>query len=210
MTRIYDILKTPFMEAWKQANPSKWSKFTQTTSNQYMINAMRHSQLFNEVVDNWLFIGTTDIISPEVYKLFRDEFIDRFFTRNIKFQTVEIFIMRLNATVNANVDLITLSYSPQSKKEFVYGKTTSTSTSTGTSATSSKTVDVDLPQTLESWDGDLKYASSANQNKGNSQDNNVTTNEAYSAPDFKTLHEIANLKEQLFKELDKKLFSQIY
>lgn len=210
MTRIYDILRTPFIEEYSKQENTSYSKFGMVQNARYMQNAIRHTQLFNKVADENIFFATIGLLPETVYKQFRDEFIDRFFTRNIKFQTVETFIFRMNAQILANVDLINLSYSSEDKKKLVYGITSSESTTTGETTSQDKSVNSDLPQNLQSWDSALEYASNGSEGRNSSQDTSTTTTKSYNAGDYKTLEEIAKVKENLFRTLDKKLFSQLF
>lgn len=210
MTRIYDILRTPFIEEYSKQENTSYSKFGMVQNARYMQNAVRHTQLFNKVADENIFFATIGLLPETVYKQFRDEFIDRFFTRDIKFQTVETFIFRMNAQILANVDLINLSYSSEDKKKLVYGITSSESTTTGETTSQDKSVNSDLPQNLQSWDSALEYASNGSEGRNSSQDTSTTTTKSYNAGDYKTLEEIAKVKENLFRILDKKLFSQLF
>lgn len=210
MTRIYDILRTPFIEEYSKQENTSYSKFGMVQNARYMQNAIRHTQLFNKVADENIFFATIGLLPEKVYTQFRDEFIDRFFTRNIKFQTVETFIFRMNAQILANVDLINLSYSSEDKKKLVYGITSSESTTTGETTSQDKSVNSDLPQNLQSWDSALEYASNGSEGRNSSQDTSTTTTKSYNAGDYKTLEEIAKVKENLFRTLDKKLFSQLF
>lgn len=210
MTRIYDILRTPFIEEYSKQENTSYSKFGMVQNARYMQNAVRHTQLFNKVADENIFFATIGLLPESVYKQFRDEFIDRFFTRDIKFQTVETFIFRMNAQILANVDLINLSYSSEDKKKLVYGMTSSESTTTGETTSQDKSVNSDLPQNLQSWDSALEYASNGSEGRNSSQDTSTTTTKSYNAGDYKTLEEIAKVKENLFRTLDKKLFSQLF
>lgn len=210
MTRIYDILRTPFIEEYSKQENTSYSKFGMVQNARYMQNALRHTQLFNKVADENIFFATIGLLPETVYKQFRDEFIDRFFTRDIKFQTVETFIFRMNAQILANVDLINLSYSSEDKKKLVYGITSSESTTTGETTSQDKSVNSDLPQNLQSWDSALEYASNGSEGRNSSQDTSTTTTKTYNAGDYKTLEEIAKVKENLFISLDKKLFSQLF
>lgn len=210
MTRIYDILRTPFIEEYSKQENTSYSKFGMVQNARYMQNAVRHTQLFNKVADENIFFATIGLLPETVYKQFRDEFIDRFFTRNIKFQTVETFIFRMNAQILANVDLINLSYTSEDKKKLVYGMSSSESTTTGETTSQDKSVNSDLPQNLQSWDSALEYASNGSEGRNSSQDTSTTTTKSYNAGDYKTLEEIAKVKENLFRTLDKKLFSQLF
>lgn len=210
MTRIYDVLRTPFIEAYSKQENTSYSHFGMVYNAKYMQNAIRHTELFNKVADENLFFATIGLLPEQTYKQFRDEFIDRFFTRDFKFQTVENFIFKMNAQILANIDLINLSYSQEDKKNLVYGMTSSESTTTGQSTSSDKNIQSDLPQNLESWDSALQYASSGSEGRNNSQDTSTTTSKAYNAGDYKTLEEIAKIKENLFRTLDTKLFSQLF
>lgn len=210
MTRIYDILRTPFIEEYSKQENTSYSKFGMVQNARYMQNAVRHTQLFNKVADENIFFATIGLLPETVYTQFRDEFIDRFFTRNIKFQTVETFIFRMNAQILANADLINLSYSAEDKKNLVYGMTSSESTTTGETTSQDKSVNSDLPQNLQSWDSALEYASNGSEGRNSSQDTSTTTTKSYNAGDYKTLEEIAKVKENLFRTLDKKLFSQLF
>lgn len=210
MTRIYDILRTPFLEAYSKQDTGHYSQFGMVQNAKYMQNAIRHTKLFNQVADDCLFFATTDLLSESVFNQFRDEFIDRFFTRDIKFQTVDTFIMRMNAVIQHNMDFINLAYSNEDKQNLVYGKTSSESTTTGESNSSDKNIQSDLPQNLEAWDSALRYASSGSEGRNNSQDTSTTTSTSYNAGNYSTLEDIAKLKSNLFRELDTKLFSQLY
>lgn len=210
MTRIYDILRTPFLEEYSKQDDTSYSKFGMVYNAKYMQNAIRHTQLFNKVADENIFFATIGLLPETVYKQFRDEFIDRFFTRDIKFQTVETFILRMNAQILANADLINLSYSSEDKKNLVYGMSSSESTTTGQSTSQDKNINSDLPQNLESWDSALQYASSGSEGRNSSQDTSTTTSKSYNAGDYKTLEDIAKVKESLFRTLDTKLFSQLF
>lgn len=210
MTRIYDILRQPFLEAYAKTDTNHFTQFGMVHNAKYMQNAIRHTQLFNQVADECLFFATSDLLNEQVFNAFRDEFIDRFFTRDIKYQTVETFIMRMNAVVQHNIDFINLAYSNEDKKNLVYGKTSSESTTTGDSTSSDKNIQSDLPQNLESWDSALQYASSGSEGRNNSHDTSTTTNTSYNAGNYSTLEDIAKLKSNLFRELDTKLFSQLF
>lgn len=210
MTRIYDILKTPFIEEYSKQENTSHSNFGLFFNAKYIQNAIRHTQLFNKVADDNLFFATIGLLPDSVYTQFRDEFIDRFFTRDIKFQTVETFILRMNAQILANVDLINLSYSSEDKKNLVYGVTSSESTTKGETTSQDKSVNSDLPQNLQSWDSALEYASNGSEGRNSSQDTSTTTSKSYNAGDYKTLEEIAKVKENLFRTLDTKLFSQLF
>lgn len=209
MTRIYDYLKPAYLEAYRE-QMNYISNFVNATQAKYMQNALRHTALFNGVVDEYLMFGVKELIPETVYNQFRDEFIDRFFTRAIKYQTIETFILRLQAQTQANIDLINLVYNDETKKNLVYGMTSSESTTTGETTSQDKNINSDLPQNLESWDSALQYASSGSEGRNSSHDTSTTTSKSYNAGDYKTLSDIASVKETLFRTLDVKLFSQLY
>lgn len=144
---------------------------------------------------------------------FEKEFINRFINRNIKFQTYETARNLLVAYALQNSEMITALYSGEN---FIQSKSESSSTNAQNSESNSKNASLftDLPQdnvNVNLDENTLNYATnktiSKSNNTGNTSGNTSSTSTAYSIDNMTKLYEF---REQMFSDLDKMLFSQIY
>lgn len=146
-------------------------------------------------------------------KRFEKEFINHFLTRNIKYQTYEVARLQLVSFVFENLELILSIYNAEN---LLLGKSQTTSTGKTTSETTNKnnSLYADLPQDNINMDVNndtLDYASNNSINKsksnGTSDSNNVSNSQSYNIDNLTKLY---MFKAQLFNDLDKRLFSQLF
>ena len=146
-------------------------------------------------------------------KRFEKEFINHFLTRNIKYQTYEVARLQLVSFVFENLELIESIYNAEN---LLLGKSQTTSTGKTTSETTNKnnSLYADLPQdniNMNVNNDTLDYASNNSINKsksnGTSDSNNVSNSQSYNIDNLTKLY---MFKAQLFNDLDKRLFSQLF
>ena len=146
-------------------------------------------------------------------KRFEKEFINHFLTRNIKYQTYEVARLQLVSFVFENLELIESIYNAEN---LLLGKSQTTSTGKITSETTNKnnSLYADLPQdniNMNVNNDTLDYASNNSINKsksnGTSDSNNVSNSQSYNIDNLTKLY---MFKAQLFNDLDKRLFSQLF
>lgn len=146
-------------------------------------------------------------------KRFEKEFINHFLNRNIKYQTYEVARLQLVSFVFENLELIESIYNAEN---LLLGKSQTTSTGKTTSETINKnnSLYADLPQdniNMNVNNDTLDYASNNSINKsksnGTSDSNNVSNSQSYNIDNLTKLY---MFKAQLFNDLDKRLFSQLF
>ena len=146
-------------------------------------------------------------------KRFEKEFINHFLTRNIKYQTYEVARLQLVSFVFENLEIIESIYYAEN---LLLGKSQTTSTGKTSSQTINKnnSLYADLPQDNVNMDVNndtLDYASNNSINKsksnGTSDSNNVSNSQSYNIDNLTKLY---MFKAQLFNDLDKRLFSQLF
>ena len=168
------------------------------------------------VCRNTIFYGL-DFLDETTRSRFEQEFLARFLSRTIKFQTYENFNWKLTAYVRGVKDIITNYYTNGNKYLQGYSNTEAYGLSESDSVTVSRdnNLAVSLPQdnTDLSLDKDTyDYADTTAHSK--SRANNNTTQDTYQTSES-TTYDVARLSElqayhdDLFKDLDRLLFSQM-
>ena len=161
--------------------------------------------------ENTIFYGLSFLNNYR--KRFEKEFINHFLTRNIKYQTYEFARLQLVSFVFENFELIESIYNAEN---LLLGKSQTTSTGKTTSETTNKnnSLYADLPQdniNMNVNNDTLDYASNNSINKsksnGTSDSNNISNSQSYNIDNLTKLY---MFKAQLFNDLDKRLFSQLF
>lgn len=163
----------------------------------YFINMLRET----------LFFGTTPINQRE---RFEREFLQRFINRVIKYQTVDLFATYLATFVSEYQELINYCYDKYDM--LVLGQVETVSNNNSTSTNKSNSIYSNLPQNQINMNLDidtLDYADDNTISKSRST-NSGTDKSTSSAYDIEALNKISALKEQIFKDMDSLLFSQLY
>ena len=168
------------------------------------------------VCRNTIFYGL-DFLDTSVRDRFESEFLSRFLTRTIKFQTYEVFNWKLVAFTRGIKEIITDYYTNSDK--YLKGNTVSTAHSedenTAQSTSRTNSIDVNLPQdnTDLSLDKDtFDYADTTSHDKSKSSDtsngSSDTVNESNNF-DIGRLNELKQYHDAMFMDLDRQLFSQM-
>ena len=162
---------------------------------------------FIKMLQDTLFYGTSNINQRE---RFEREFLQRFINRVIKFQTVDLFTTYLASFVSEYQEIINYTYDKYDM--LVTGQVETVSNNNSTSTNKTNSIYSNLPQNQINMNLDidtLDYADDNTISKSRAT-NNGTDRSTSSAYDIEALSKISALKEQIFKDMDNLLFSQIY
>ena len=162
---------------------------------------------FIKMLQEIIFYGTSNINQRE---RFEREFLQRFINRVIKYQTVDLFSTYLATFVSEYQELINYTYDKYD--ELVTGEVETVSNNNSTSTNKSNSVYSNLPQNQINMNLDidtLDYADDNTISKSRAT-NSGTDRSTSSAYDIDALNKISSLKEQIFKDMDNLLFSQLY
>lgn len=183
---------------------------------QFTAKVITYDHEIQTVCRDTIFYGL-DFLSDEVRSKFEAEFIARFMSRTIKFQTWEVLNWKLVAFCRGCADIITDYYTNGAKylKATQSAMSTTIDMNTSQSINRSNSLNVDLPQdqtnvsldqdTFE-YANDTSHSKSRNQDTSNGESSTTSENENF---DISRLSELQAYHDALFKDLDKQLFSQI-
>ena len=161
---------------------------------------------FIKLLQKNLFYGTSNINQRE---RFEREFLQRFINRVIKYQTIDLFETYLASFVSEYQELINYCYDKYDL--LVTGQVETVSNNNSTSTNKSNSIYSNLPQNQINIDlniDTLDYADDNTISKSRST-NSGTVESTSSAYDIDALTKISSLKEQIFKDMDSLLFSQL-
>ena len=162
---------------------------------------------FIKMLQETLFFGTSNINQRE---RFERECLQRFINRVIKYQTVDLFSAYLASFVSEYHELINYTYDKYDN--LVTGQVETVSNNNSTSTNKTNSIYSNLPQNQINMNLDidtLDYADDNTISKSRAT-NSGTDRSTSSAYDIDALNKISALKEQIFKDMDSLLFSQIY
>ena len=162
---------------------------------------------FIKMLEVNLFYGTSTINQRQ---RFEREFLQRFINRVIKFQTVDLFSTYLASFVSEYQELINYCYDKYDM--LVTGQVETVSNNNSTSTNKTNSIYSNLPQNQINMNLDidtLDYADDNTISKSRAT-NSGTDRSTSSAYDIDALSKISALKEQIFKDMDNLLFSQLY
>ena len=208
VTRLYDYLKIKYTKNRNKYNRGNSIISFTSFNDDFMKQAVTHGDTFNITVDEELFYGVKKILSTDAYTHFRNDFMDRFLSRVIKFQTIDLFILHLNAEVTVLKGMIDKVYDKEGYTEILNGTTKTTTVSEGTSTNTNIGTSTSLPQTSNDFER-IDYADNLDKNQGDSEDKGKSETISIK-PTPETLQDLQDYHTKLFATLDKKLFSQLF
>lgn len=215
-TRLYDVIYSTYNKLYgdfqREINIIYFNKEIQFTS-----KVATYDDEIKTVCRNTIFYGL-DFLDDTVRDRFEAEFLSRFLTRNIKFQTWEVLNWRLVSFTRGIKEIITNYYTNADKylKGYSLSNASANSNSQGETLSRDNSLASSLPQdnTGMSLDQDVyDYADTSAHSK--SRATNTTSQETTQTNDTIT-YDIARLVElkayhdDLFKDLDTQLFSQLF
>ena len=162
---------------------------------------------FIRMLQETLFYGTSNINQRE---RFEREFLQRFINRVIKYQTVDLFSTYLATFISEHQELINYTYDKYDM--LVTGQVDTVSNNNSTSTNKTNSIYSNLPQNQINMNLDIDTLDYADDNtiSKNRATNSGTDRSTSSAYDIEALSKISALKEQIFKDMDSLLFSQLY
>lgn len=214
-TRLYDIIFTTYDRLYGGfIRDNKIIYFNEEM--QFSHKVIDYDDEIKTVCRNTIFYGL-DFLDETVRERFEAEFLSRFLTRTIKFQTYEVLNWRLSSFTRGVKEIITDYYTNADK--YLKGNTLieANDEAQNNSSTTARdnSLNASLPQdnVNMSLDKDTyDYADDTHHSKSNSisnaDANSHSTNETNSF-DIGRLKELHMYHEALFNDLDKQLFSQI-
>lgn len=208
VTRLYDYLKIQYTKNRNKYNRGNSLISFTSFNDDFMKQAVTHGDTFNITVDEELFYGVKKILSTNAYTQFRNDFMDRFLSRDIKFQTIDLFILHINAEVAVLKGMIEKVYDKEGYNELLNGVTKTTTVSEGTSTNTNIGTSTTLPQTSNDF-SQIDYADNLDKNQGDSEDKGKSETISIK-PTPETLQDLQDYHTKLFATLDQKLFSQLF
>ena len=162
---------------------------------------------FIRMLQETLFYGTSNINQRE---RFEREFLQRFINRVIKYQTVDLLSMYLASFISEYQELINYTYDKYDM--LVTGQVETVSNNNSTSTNKTNSIYSNLPQNQINMNLDIDTLDYADDNtiSKNRSTNSGTDRSTSSAYDIDALNKLSALKEQIFKDMDNLLFSQLY
>ena len=214
-TRLYDVIYTTYNNIYNDFVSNNQITYYNPEL-QFSHKAVNYDEEIKTVCRNTIFYGL-DFLDETPRERFEQEFLTRFLSRTIKFQTYELFNWKLVAYLRGIKDIITDYYININKYIQAYSSssTSANSNSKGETLSRDNNLAVTLPQdnTDLSLDKDsYDYADTTAHSK--SRASNTTTQNTTQTSDA-TSFEIGRLAElqayhdNLFNDLDRMLFSQI-
>ena len=214
-SRLYDIIYTTYNKLYGDFRRDNRIIYFDEKM-QFSHKVVDYDDEVKTVCRNTIFYGL-DFLDDEVRLRFEQEFLTRFLSRSIKFQTYENFNWKLTAYVRGVKDILTEYYINSSKYLQGYSSSTASgnSNSQGETLSRDNSLAVSLPQdnTNISLDQDtFDFADTTAHSKSsatNTTSQDTTQTSKTINYDVARLSELQNYHNTLFYDLDKQLFSQI-
>ena len=215
-TRLYDIIYTTYNNLYGDFIKDNQIIYYNPEF-QFSHKVVDYDDEIKTVCRNTVFYGL-DFLDETSRLRFEQEFLARFLSRTIKFQTYELFNWKLTAYLRGIKDIITDYYTNIGKyiQGYSSSSTSGKSNSKGETLTRDNNLEVTLPQdnTDLSLDKDTyDYADTTAHSKSRTSDNStqdtLQESEAISF-DVTRLTDLQVFHDNLFNELDRMLFSQIF
>lgn len=214
-TRLYDIIYSTYNQLYSDFIDNHQITYFNPEL-QFSHKVVDYDDEIKTVCRDTIFYGL-DFLDEKPRQRFEQEFLTRFLSRTIKFQTYELFNWKLVAHIRGIKDIITEYYINVEKyiQGYSSSSTTGNSNSQGETISRDNNLAVTLPQdnTDLSLDKDTyDYADTTAHSKSKTSDNttqNTTQTSDNSSFEIGRLSELQAFHDNLFNELDKLLFSQI-
>ena len=214
-TRLYDIIYTTYNNLYGDFIKDNQIIYFNPEL-QFSHKVVDYDDEIKTVCRNTIFYGL-DFLDETSRLRFEQEFLSRFLSRTIKFQTYELFNWKLVAYLLGVKDIITEYYINIDKYIQAYSSSTTSANSNSQGETLSRdnNLEVTLPQdnTDLSLDKDTyDYADTTAHSKSRTSDastQNTTQENNSISYDVTRLSELQAFHDNLFNDLDKLLFSQI-
>ena len=215
-TRLYDVIYTTYNKLYSDFIDNHQITYFNPEF-QFSHKVVDYDDEIKTVCRNTIFYGL-DFLDDTSRLRFEQEFLARFLSRTITFQTYELFNWKLVAYVRGIKDVITEYYINVEKyiQGYSSSSTSGNTKSQGETLTRDNNLEVTLPQdnTDLSLDKDTyDYADTTAHSKSRTSDatsQNTTQENNSISFDVTRLTDLQAFHDNLFNDLDKMLFSQIF
>ena len=214
-TRLYDVIYTTYNKIYNDFVRNNQIIYNNPEF-QFSHKVVDYDEEIKTVCRNTIFYGL-DFLDETSRQRFEQEFLARFLSRTIKFQTYELFNWKLVAYVRGIKDIITDYYININK--YIEGYSSSTASTNSNSQGETLSRDNNLAVTLPQDNTDLSldkdcfdYADTTAHSKSRASNNTTqNTNQESEAVSYEVgrLSELQAYHDDLFNDLDRLLFSQI-
>ena len=214
-TRLYDVIYTTYNNIYSDFLRNNQIVYYNPEL-QFSHKVLDYDEEVKTVCRNTIFYGL-DFIDETPRLRFEQEFLTRFLSRTIKFQTYELLNWKLVAYVRGVKEIITDYYTNANK--YLQGYSLSTASGNSNSQGETLSRDNNLAVTLPQDNTDLSldketydYADTTAHSKSRATNTNTqnTTQESDAISyEVGRLSELQSYHDDLFNDLDKLLFSQI-
>ena len=214
-TRLYDVIYTTYNNIYNDFVSNNQITYFNTEL-QFSHKVVDYDEEIKTVCRNTIFYGL-DFLDETTRKRFEQEFLTRFLSRTIKFQTYELFNWKLVAYVRGVKDIITDYYININK--YIQGYSSSSANANSNSQGETLSRDNNLAVTLPQDNTDLSldkdsydYADTTAHSKSKASNTNTQNTEQESNGISYVVGRLTELQayhDDLFNDLDRLLFSQI-
>lgn len=213
--RLYDVIYSTYNKLYSDFIKDNQIIFYNTEL-QFSHKVVHYDEEIKTVCRNTIFYGL-DFLDETPRKRFEQEFLSRFLSRTIKFQTYELFNWKLTAYLRGVKEIITDYYINANK--YLQGQAVSNASGDSSSQGETLSRDNNLAVTLPQDNTDLSldkdsydYADTTAHSKSRATNNttqNTTQTSDSTSFEIGRLAELQAYHNDLFNDLDRLLFSQM-
>ena len=214
-TRLYDVIYTTYNKLYSDFIDNHQITYFNPEF-QFSHKVVDYDDEIKTVCRNTVFYGL-DFLDETSRQRFEQEFLSRFLSRTIKFQTYELFNWKLVAYVRGIKDIITDYYINYKKYLHNYSESNTLlgSETEGVTISRDNNLAVTLPQdntdlSLDKDSYDYADTTAHSKSRASNTSSQDTAQESESISyDVRRLTELQAFHDNLFNDLDRMLFSQI-
>lgn len=208
-TTLYEIIHSELIGQGHDEFVNNNRLVFQDSDFSFINKIMVYDEDVQAIVDDLFFKGLK-LDNVESDKKFKRTFINKFYNREIAFQTLENFAAQMIYVTLSNIDYINTVY--DNIEDFILGKKENTSNTSDSNTSDNRNLTSTLPQSnvnlnVDNSELDFGDTNTIQKTKTTSNNNNESTNVDYN---LDNLLKSSALLEHVFIEYDKKCFLQIW
>lgn len=208
-TTVFEIIHSELINAGHNEFKNKHNLTFYDDEYAFIQKVMNYDSDVEKIV-NKTFFKNIQLENEVSDKLFKKAFVNKFFNRQIKFQTVEVFSGQVVYTLLINIDFINNLY--EHLQDFVTNKSISNDDNSGVDVTDNRYLSATLPQSQVNLNVENTQLDYADENTISKTKNDTTGKRKHDSNNFNVENLIKSngLLESVFIDFDKKCFSQIW
>lgn len=208
-TTLYEIIHSELINSGHDEFVNKHNLTFFNKEYAFIQKIMSYDNDVHKIVDE-LFFNNIKLNDPVSDRNFKKTFINKFYNRQIAYQTVEVFTSQVIYTLMINIDYLNSLY--DNLDDFILGKTNSKNDDNGTDINDNRYANATLPQdqvntNIDNLELDFADTNSISRTKSEKtgQSNSLSTNHS-----LDQLLKSSGLLDSVFIEFDKKCFLQVW